>query len=152
MLAPSHALGPVMRLASIALVLSACHGGAANPGPAPEPGTTHATRAAEKPSIPTSQPRAAAGGAAHRAGGSADSAAGDAAASAPASGAANGAAATGAAATAAAAETPAPLAGANFIDDAKLLFRVAACGDAESPLPGALAASDPGAAAKLDKI
>ena len=139
MLAPSHALGLVMRLASIALVLSACHGGAPNPAPAPEPGSTHAT-------VPA-PPKPATG--ASPSGPAANGTAGGEAAHGPAG---TGATANGAATSGAAADAPAPLAGVNFIDDAKLLFRVAACGDAESPLPAALANGDPGAAAKLDKI
>ena len=39
--------------------------------------------------------------------------------------------------------------GADFIDDAKLLYRVAACGDREQPLPAELGAGD---AKKADKI
>ena len=46
--------------------------------------------------------------------------------------------------------------GADFIADARLLYRVAACGDAEAALPDVLmhgaAADDAGPAAKLDKI
>ena len=49
----------------------------------------------------------------------------------------------------AASEAPPP--GVDFIDDARLLFRVAACGGADGPLPAALTA-DAKAAAKLDKI
>jgi hypothetical protein len=126
---------PVMRLASIALVLSACHGGAPNPAPAPEPGTTHATA-----------PAAAAAPAAPAASGSAAKDVSAAPTPAPPSGAARGSADNVAAAPAA------PLAGSDFIDDARLLFRVAACGDAESPLPAALGGGDASAAAKLDKI
>jgi hypothetical protein len=44
------------------------------------------------------------------------------------------------------------LEGAEFIDDAKLLYRVAACGNADAPLPEALTSGDADAAAKLDKI
>ncbi|HMG24943.1 MAG TPA: hypothetical protein VK607_26585 [Kofleriaceae bacterium] len=44
-----------------------------------------------------------------------------------------------------------PLAGVDFLADARLLFRVAACGGADSPLPDALT-GDPAAAAKLDKV
>src|SRR5262245_36210190 len=120
MLAPSHALGLVMRLAAIALVLSACHGGAPNPAPAPEPGTTHAVAPAKPaPVAPVPAPAA-------------PPVVAQAAAPAP--------------------EAPAPLAGANFLDDPKLLFRVAACGDADSPLPATLANGDARAATKLDKI
>jgi hypothetical protein len=109
---------------AIALVLSACHGGAPNPAPTPEPGTTHATVPAAKPAAPVAPPPAA-----------------------PA--VAQAAAQTGSAAPA---DAPAPVAGANFVDDARLLFRVAACGDAESPLPATLANGDSKATAKLDKI
>ena len=42
--------------------------------------------------------------------------------------------------------------GTDFIDDAKLLFRVAACGNVESPLPATLGGGDAEAAGKLDKI
>ena len=128
MLAPSHALGPVMRLASIALVLSACHGGASSSAPAPEPGTTHATAPAAPVATAPPAPSAIA---------SKDVAA-------PAAKAADSPSAAPPAAE--------PLAGVDFIDDAKLLFRVAACGDAESPLPGALGGGDAKAAGKLDKI
>ncbi len=44
----------------------------------------------------------------------------------------------------------AALAGVDFIDDAKLLYRVAACGAAETPLPSGLTAATDGD--KLDKI
>jgi hypothetical protein len=44
------------------------------------------------------------------------------------------------------------LEGADFIDDAKLLYRVAACGGADTALPAVLPGGDDEAAAKLDKI
>jgi hypothetical protein len=120
-----------MRLASIALVLvvvlGACHGGAPNPAPAPEPPAKPAPSAAS-PAAPA-QPTAPA---------------------APKEAAANAPPANDA--TKPAADSAAPLAGVNFIDDAKLLFRVAACGDAESALPAALAGGDASASGKLDKI
>ncbi|HZJ63847.1 MAG TPA: hypothetical protein VFD36_10060, partial [Kofleriaceae bacterium] len=58
------------------------------------------------------------------------------------------------AATGAASASPpaAALEGADFIDDAKLLYRVAACGSPDTPLPSALSGSDAALAAKLDKI
>lgn len=52
----------------------------------------------------------------------------------------------------AAAQATAPDAGVDFIDDAKLLYRVAACGDAASPLPAALTKGDAKLEAKLTKI
>ena len=44
------------------------------------------------------------------------------------------------------------LAGAELIDDARLLYRVAACGGADTPLPAALTGGDDKRAAKLEKI
>lgn len=42
--------------------------------------------------------------------------------------------------------------GTDFIDDAKLLYRVAACGNVDSALPSTLANGDAAAVAKLDKM
>ncbi len=66
-------------------------------------------------------------------------------------------AATDAAAAAVDAPPPAPPSaptstGLDFIDDAKLLYRVAACGGVDQPLPDVLAKGDPKVAAKLTKI
>jgi hypothetical protein len=49
------------------------------------------------------------------------------------------------------APAPPPPAGLDFMDDAKLLFRVAACGDAEAPLPAELGGGDAKAAAAVAK-
>jgi hypothetical protein len=46
---------------------------------------------------------------------------------------------------------PPPPPGLDFADDAKLLFRVAACGDAEAPLPAELGGGDAKAAAAIGK-
>jgi hypothetical protein len=67
------------------------------------------------------------------------------------------ASASAAAAAAAAAAKPAPApapapGGIDFIDDAKLLYRVAACGNAGSPLPVELGGGDAKAAAAIEKI
>jgi hypothetical protein len=119
-----------------ALLAPACHGGSP-PAPGPEPGTTHATPpAAAEPARP-----APAGSAPGSANGSAAPAATGAA-----PGATNGSAAP---ATTAAATAPA---GVDFIDDAKLLYRVAACGGADTPLPDALSGGDAKLAARLDPI
>jgi hypothetical protein len=136
MLSASSAFGPVMRLhpptrpsvvvalvAALAFGLGACHGGAPPPGPAAEPGTSHATPAPDKPA-----PAPA---------GSADAPAAPAAPPASAASAAAPAAAPG---------------GVDFLDDAKLLFRVAACGGADAPLPEPLSGGDAKRAARLDKI
>src|SRR5690242_6281160 len=45
-----------------------------------------------------------------------------------------------------------PLAGKDFIDDAKLLFRVAACGHLDQPVPEVLGAGDPKATEQIAKI
>lgn len=137
MLAPRSAFGFAMRLApsvlAPVLALCACHGGAPNPTPAPEPGTSHAVSAlaAAPPARPAPPARSPAPAA-------------DPAAS-PGAGAK-------AAARAPAPAPDAPPAGVDFIDDAKLLFRVAACGDAEAPLPAALTGGDDQRAARLDGI
>jgi hypothetical protein len=118
----------------LAVALFACHGGAApTPSPAAEPGTTHATATAAKPAVapagstaPPTPPTT----------------------SAPASTPATPPA--GAAPVPVAA--PPALAGTDFIEDAKLLYRVAACGGAEAPLPSVLANGDGKVGAKLDKI
>jgi hypothetical protein len=49
------------------------------------------------------------------------------------------------------APAPAP-AGAEFIDDARLLYRVAACGDLDKPVPDALTRGDAARADKLGKL
>jgi hypothetical protein len=116
--------------ALLALALAACHGGAATPTPAPEPGTSHAAA----PAVPTPPPVATA----------------PPAPAPPASPAPGPAAAP--AAPASVAPATAALDGANFVDDARLLYRVAACGDAEAPLPEALTHGDAQLAAKLEPI
>ena len=139
--ATTSALGPLMRLVPLAFALFACHGGGApNPSPAAEPGTSHvappAVAAADRPTptAPASGPPAAPSGS-----------------GAPAVRVAtfNG---SGAPVVAAASPEPPAAAGTDFIDDAKLLYRVAACGGADSPLPGVLAGGDAKLGAKLDKI
>jgi hypothetical protein len=84
-------------------------------------------------------------------------------AGAPAAGAAGGAGGAGAAAGAGGASAPAPAsaapvppavpaqAGVDFTGDAKLLFRVAACGNADAPLPPELGAGDAKAADAIGK-
>jgi len=122
------ALGPVMRLVPLAFALFACHGGGApNPGPTSEPGTSHVTA----PLAVTDKPAPPAAGR-----------------GSPAAPSGSGAAPTQAATP----EPPAAPAGTDFIDDAKLLYRVAACGGADSPLPSALSGGDAKPSAKLDKI
>jgi hypothetical protein len=157
---------PVVLRVVVICALLACHGGAPNASPTSEPGTTHAGAApsavaaggsaAAAPSAP------AAGAGAPVAGAGAPSPAKSVAApAAPAAAPAAAAAAPAAAAAAPAApavpasptqqaDPPVALEGTNFIDDAKLLYRVAACGDADSPLPGAL--GDDTARAKLEPI
>ena len=124
-------MATVMRFVPLVLSLVACHGTTPTPSPGAEPGTTHAappgTPTATAPVTPASP-----------------------AATAPASPAATAPASP--AATAPAADPAAASAGTDFIDDAKLLYRVAACGDADRPLPTVLTSGDVAVAAKLDKI
>jgi hypothetical protein len=127
MSAGGKALGLVMlaqRSLSLALAvaLAGCHGGG-TPTPAPDP-TVHATASA--PAAPVAAPPVAAPPVA-----------------------APPVAAPPVAAPPVAAAAPE---GTDFIDDAKLLFRVAACGNAEAPLPATLGGGDQVAAGKLDKI
>jgi hypothetical protein len=131
-------VGSEMRIANFVpavaavIVAAACHGGATTPPPATEPGTTHATPPAAAPApAPAAPPPSAAPPAAAPAAGSAAPADSTAPAPAPAA---------------------PPAGGVDFADDAKLLFRVAACGGADTPLPEALSGGDPKAAARLDKI
>jgi hypothetical protein len=106
----------------LVFVLLACHGGGApSPSPAPEPGTTHAMPAV--PAAPAAPPAPTV-----------------APASAP----------TAAPVTSATGAPTAPE-GADFIDDARLLYRVAACGGVDQPLPSALVRDDE-TGAKLAKI
>jgi hypothetical protein len=128
-------LRPVLRPVAVSLAVRgaalapACHGGGP-PSPAPEPGTTHAAPPAPagpaRPAPPTGS----------------------------ATGPTNGSATAGgpAAATAAAIPAASAPAGVDFIGDAKLLYRVAACGGADAPLPDALTGGDAKLDAKLDKI
>lgn len=117
---------PRARLALILAALAACHGNTPTSGPAPEPGTTHTT---PQVAAPTTPPPAA---------------------PEPAKPVAEPAKPT-VPAVVANGDAPA-LEGANFIDDAKLLYRVAACGNADSPLPEALTHGDAALAAKLEPI
>ncbi len=130
MRATRSALHPVMRCCAV-LALVACHGGAAPaPSPASEPGTTHAAT-----------PPVARG-----------SATGSAAMTPPAPATpADNPPAPAAAGAKPAATVPARE-GTDFADDATLLYRVAACGNADAPLPSVLFHGDDKAAAKLDKI
>src|SRR6478735_5239232 len=48
--------------------------------------------------------------------------------------------------------TPAAAEGVDFIADAKLLYRVAACGNADQPLPDAITKGDPKQAKEVGKI
>jgi hypothetical protein len=128
-----------------ALALLACHGGASpTPSPAAEPGTTHTAPApvVAKPAVTPA------------AGSTAASATAPGTATPPASTAPSASAnATAPAAAPAKPADPAPaLEGADFIDDAKLLYRVAACGGADTALPTVLANGDGKVAAKLEKI
>src|SRR5262245_3390674 len=47
---------------------------------------------------------------------------------------------------------PTPVPGKDFADDAKLLFRVAACGNASSPVPDVLGGGDPKTLEAVAKI
>lgn len=129
----TSALAPWMRLVLIAFALCACRGsGAPKPGPTSEPGAPRVTASAAAEAGQPAPPAPAR-----------DS-------SAPPSG--SGAAAVPAA-PAAPIEAPAAVGqGADFIDDANLLYRVAACGGAEAPLPSILSNGDGKVSAKLDRI
>ena len=130
------AFGPVMRLVPFAVALFACHGGAApTPGPASEPGTTHATATRVAAARPAATPSPA-----------------PAAVPTPAPAPAAAAPAASASPPATPADLPTAPSGTDFIDDAKLLYRVAACGGAETALPSVLSHGDAKVAAKLDKI
>jgi hypothetical protein len=123
--AARSAAGRSLRL-GLAFALVACHGSGA-PTPSPEPGTTHAAApASPAPASPAPASPAPAS---------------PPAATPPTS-----------ASGAVAAAPPVALEGADFIDDARLLYRIAACGNPDSPLPGELGGSDAAAAARLDKI
>jgi len=128
-----------MRLALLVLALFACHSGSAPiPIPASEPGTAHAEAKPAPAADKLAAPAPAAGSVVV-------SAAGSPPAAPPPTRAA-------ASPTAPPADPPAALAGTDFIDDAKLLYRVAACGGADSALPAELSSGDDKARAKLDKI
>jgi hypothetical protein len=147
------------------VALSACRGGTSSSGPTPEPGTTHATPATA-PAAPTGADGA---GAAPTGAGGAGAAPSGAGSSAPMVAAGSGETPSAAdpasapSATAPSASAPpasapaskpaaATLEGANFIDDAKLLYRIAACAPSDEPLPSALTRDDPATTAKLAKI
>jgi hypothetical protein len=129
-------VGRSLRL-GLAIALVACHGSGA-PTPPPEPGTTHAF-------APASSAEATA-----PSGGATGSPSGATAPSAtvPAGGGVAGATVP----TSATGAQPVALEGADFIDDARLLYRVAACGNPDSPLPSELGGGDAAVAARLDKI
>ncbi|HEX4422213.1 MAG TPA: hypothetical protein VH165_30080 [Kofleriaceae bacterium] len=144
-------------------LLLACHGGATS-NPAPEPVATPVAPAPATPS-PTPAPAATqpapAGATAPVAAAPVAAAAAPAAApvaavaAAPAAVAAAPAAGSAAVASAPAAAKPGEppaLEGTNFIADAKLLYRVAACGSADAPLPEDLTHGDGKLAAKLEPI
>ncbi|TMQ17527.1 MAG: hypothetical protein E6J91_09955 [Deltaproteobacteria bacterium] len=121
--APRPAFGFVMRFVPWLPVLLACHGsGAPTPAPTAEPGTTHATAPAATRAAPA------------------------VAAAAPTTPAPSAASARAAAPPAAAPP------GVDFIDDASLLFQIAACGGGDGPVPEVLSSGDARAAAQLDKI
>ena len=112
-----------------ALVAAACHGGGPPaPAPASEPGATHAMPPA--PAVPTKPAPAPAPGAATVPAGSA----------------------TGSDAALAELGAADALARSDFITFAKLLYRVAACGGADTPLPDVFRVDDPRVTAKYDKI
>jgi len=141
--ATTSALGPLMRLVPLAFALFACHGGGApNPGPATEPGTSHVTPPAVAPADKPAPPAPGSGPAASPATPSGS----------PAFRAATPSRSGAPVVAAASPEPPAAPSGTDFIDDAKLLYRVAACGGADSPLPGVLSGGDGKPSAKLDKI
>jgi hypothetical protein len=152
-----------IRLAPLTALLLACHGGATS-NPAPEPVATPVAPAPATPS-PTPAPAATqpapAGATAPVAAAPVAAAAAPAAApvaavaAAPAAVAAAPAAGSAAVASAPAAAKPGEppaLEGTNFIADAKLLYRVAACGSADAPLPEDLTHGDGKLAAKLEPI
>jgi len=123
-------------LAPLALALLACHSGSPpTPPSTSEPGATHAEG---RPAAAADKLAAATGPAAT-----------GSAVTAPA----GSAAAPSAAPPAAPPAKPAvALEGTDFIDDARLLYRVAACGGADTPLPAVLSSGDAKVSAKLDKI
>jgi hypothetical protein len=136
---------PVMRLTIVplTLVLLACHGSGTPTPPAaelaaPEPGTSHATPAANDHGASSAPPAAAPP---------------RAVAVAPAGSTTPPAKAS---ATRPAPDPELPTRGrppgVDFIDDARLLFRIAACGGADTALPEALSGGDAKNAARLDKI
>ncbi|HET7503559.1 MAG TPA: hypothetical protein VFK02_21200 [Kofleriaceae bacterium] len=136
-----------MRYLPLALALLACHGGAPTPSPTSEPGTTHAAAPAVGSSSAPGSP------AAPHAPATAPAPAPAPSPSAPAS-SGSAAAGSGSAQTAgppAAAQVASAADGTDFIDDARLLYRVAACGDADSPLPEGLGGDDK-SRAKLEQI
>ncbi|HEU4734497.1 MAG TPA: hypothetical protein VFT22_41690 [Kofleriaceae bacterium] len=137
-----------MRYVPLAFALLACRGGAPSPSPTSEPGTTHAAAPAADTASPG--PRAAAAAASTppaAPSGSAASAPAPAPSTPPSAAAAGSGAADGAGAGQAQPQPQSPAApvaleGTDFIDDARLLYRVAACGDADSPLPPVLGGDD----------
>jgi hypothetical protein len=142
MRATRSAFGSMMRLvwlAPVVLGVVACHGGAASRGA--EPAATHAVAPATPPAVGSAAP------APILASGSA----------APASPSGASAPSTprpaGADAAPRARAIAQPLTGGtDFIEDARLLYRIAACGRATEPVPAALGRGDPKDSAKLDRI
>jgi len=163
------ALGPVMRsafrlplsirLAPFTALLLACHGGAtSNPAPEPTPtpaatapATPSPTPATPSPTPATPSPTPAPAATPPAPAVAPAPAAPAAVAAAPAAPAAGSAAVASAPAAAKPGEPPA-LEGTNFIADAKLLYRIAACGNADAPLPEDLTHGDGKLAAKLEPI
>jgi hypothetical protein len=124
-------------IAAFAFALLGCSSGSSSPSSTPELGASHATAAA--PATPPAAPAPPAAAPASPAAGAAASGSGTAAASAPPS--------------AAPASRPleTPLEGAAFLDDATLLYRIAACGEGDDPVERLLG-GDPKIGARVAKI
>jgi len=112
---------------SLLLALVACRGGASSPTPTTEPATTRVAAVPPPAAPPAAAPPA------------------EAAAPVPTP-------SPPPVAVAPPAEPVAALEGTDFIDDAKLLYRVAACGAADTALPGGLGGGEARATTKLDAI
>lgn len=136
-----------MASAAVALALAACPGGGAPPTPGAEPGTSHAAAPSMAPAGPAPSPPGSGAAPAE------PRAAEPAAAVATTERAEPANPAPSPAAPGPGPAAAATLDGADFIADAQLLYRVAACGgDAAAPLPSALTRGDAALAGKLGKI